>query len=558
MTTKYLKHFPKPLLDDLVAGRWLPIVGAGLSRNADLPSRRTMPLWTDLGKSLAEDMQDYEYVNPIDAISAYAHEFGRPKLIEKLSDLLFVSEARPGKTHHAFCSIQFDIVCTTNLDFLLERQYELTPRPCTPLIDEDQLSIKVHGSSVTLLKLHGDLNHPNRLVATEEDYDIFLERYPSVATYLANLLITRTAVLIGYSLDDPDFRQVWQVVGERLGKARRVAYVLCVGAKPADVTRFERRGVKVINLPGNKSKYGEILSEAFDELKNYWRDKIVLESHVVAEEPLLELSLPRDSVTRLCFFALPLSVYPFYRKWVFPLVREVGLVPMTADEIISPGENIVAKIEALIFRSFLVVVDASSEFTLAEARMSLGRNEPGRLCVIIEEGASIPAEIQRTEIFREPDLASEVARLIPIERQRITILRRPDLASVEVGQFLNELQAWLQEAVDRLGPSLSDEPQRLLRAREYRAAVISAITNFEATLEEKLEASLDRSGEFMSSRGLLHAAVRENLLTEVEVRKILKWRRIRNEVVHRRAPVLPRTSREIVSGVEEITDRLRR
>ena len=70
-----------------------------------------------------------------------------------------------------------------------------------------------------LLKLHEDVHHPARLVLTEEDYDAFLDKYPLLATYLANPLITRTAVLVGgYSLDDPDFRQVWQVVGERLGK----------------------------------------------------------------------------------------------------------------------------------------------------------------------------------------------------------------------------------------------------------------------------------------------------------------------------------------------------
>jgi hypothetical protein len=32
--SQYLKYFPKPLLNDLVAGRWLPVVGAGMSRNA--------------------------------------------------------------------------------------------------------------------------------------------------------------------------------------------------------------------------------------------------------------------------------------------------------------------------------------------------------------------------------------------------------------------------------------------------------------------------------------------------------------------------------------------
>src|SRR5215831_6583530 len=247
MATKFLHSFPKPLLDDLVAGRWLPVVGAGFSRNAAMPEGKTIPLWGDLGDLLGHELGDYVPSNALDAISAYEHEFGRPKLIERLSELLLVDEVRPAATHRAFCSIPFDLVCTTNFDFLLEHQYELIPRHCTPLVDEDQLAVNLKQAGVALLKLHGDLHHPTRMVATETDYDRFLDRFPLLATFLANLLITRTAVLVGYSLDDPDFRQVWQIVGERLGRARRTAYALGVGVKPTDVSRFARRGVRVIN-----------------------------------------------------------------------------------------------------------------------------------------------------------------------------------------------------------------------------------------------------------------------------------------------------------------------
>ena len=266
-----------------------------------------MPLWGELGRSLAQDMQDYEYDNPIDAVSAYAYQFGRPKLIERLSNSLSIGAAQPGDVHRAFCAIQFDIVCTTNFDFLLEKQYERTARLCVPLVDEDQISISQHGSSVALLKLHGDLNHPSRLVATEEDYDLFLERYPVIATFLSYLFATRTPVLIGYSLADPDFRQLWNVVGERLGNARRHAYALSVGAEPSEVARFERRGVKVINLARNRNRIGEVLAGTFAELAGYWRQNVLARSHVVEEGPLRELSLPADTSTRLCFFALPLS-----------------------------------------------------------------------------------------------------------------------------------------------------------------------------------------------------------------------------------------------------------
>lgn len=100
-----------------------------------------MPLWADLGKALAEDMPDFTASGAIDSISAYEHEYGRARLVERLSQLLHVKDAQPGEVHKQFCSLPFDIVCTTNFDFLLERQYDLTPRYVYPVVDEEQLSI---------------------------------------------------------------------------------------------------------------------------------------------------------------------------------------------------------------------------------------------------------------------------------------------------------------------------------------------------------------------------------------------------------------------------------
>src|SRR5687768_4749520 len=104
---KYIKHFPKPLLDDLIAGRWLPVVGAGMSRNAVVPAGKGMPLWDELGRSFASELADYPHSSPIDSISAFSHEFGRARLTERLTDALLVNEAKPGEVHRAFCSIFF-------------------------------------------------------------------------------------------------------------------------------------------------------------------------------------------------------------------------------------------------------------------------------------------------------------------------------------------------------------------------------------------------------------------------------------------------------------------
>jgi hypothetical protein len=526
MPTKYIKCFPKPLLDDLVAGRWLPIIGAGFSRNAITPPPKRMPLWPDLSQSMGEDLDDYIPSSPLDAISAYEQKYGRPKLIEKLSELLLVNEARPGEAHEAFCSIPFDLVCTTNFDFLLERQYELGLRHCTPLIDEEQLSVNLREPGVALLKLHGDLHHPGRLVATEADYDRFLDQFPLLSTYLANLLITRTAVLVGYSLDDPDFRQVWQVVGERLGRSRRIAYAISVGSKPTDISRFERRGVKIINLPGSKSRYGEVLAKAFLELGAYGRDRLIPASQVTEEQPLRELSLPPEAPTRLCLFAVPLSLLSFYRERVFPIVRGYGFVPVTAEDVVSPGDTFLPKIDALLERASLFVVDVSTQSALAELRLAARKLQLSRILIIVQPASTLPSDLEDA-----------------------SVLTRPDVVSTDPEEFIEQIGAWFAGVAEHYIPSLAEEPSRLLLAHEYRAAIIAAITLLESTLRQRLDLPQAPSTKIVSLRALLEMAQTQGLLGDYSVQMLLEWLRVRNEVVHTQRTVTKRTAEQIVRGV---------
>lgn len=532
MQKKHIDAFPKPLLDDLVAGKWLPIIGAGFSRNAVLPAKKQMPLWNDLGKIIGKELGDYEPTNPIDALSAYEYEFKRPKLIEILSKLLLINDARPGEAHKAFCQMQFDIVCTTNFDFLLERQYELTPRLCTPLIDEDQLSVNLSDAGVALLKLHGDLHHPTRLIATETDYDLFLNKYPLLATFVSNLLITRTAVLIGYSLEDPDFRQLWQIVGERLGRNRRTAYVITVGAKRTDVTRFERRGIKVINLVAGKSNYGKVLSDAFEELYQFWQEKVIPASYVKEEQPLQQLSLPPQAPTRLCFFALPISVSSFYRDKVFPIVKEYGFVPVMADDVVSPGGTVFPKIDALIKRAQLFVVDISTQYTLTEFYLAQKNLGASRILIIAQRNTN----------------------QLPVEFSNFHILTRPDISSADPVEFLDGIREWFNGASERFETTLTLEPRRLLVASEYRAAVISSITLLENNLRKWLDIP-SYSPKPITFRNMLEIARQQELLGKYEVKTILGWLKIRNEVVHGDRKVAKNIAEEIVNGVLEIVER---
>jgi hypothetical protein len=540
VSAKYIPQFPKPVLDDLLTGKWLPVVGAGMSLNATVPPGKNMPLWTGLSKELADELADFSSTGTLDAISAYEHEFGRVRLIERLSEILLIREAQPGNAHREFCTIPFDIVCTTNFDFLLERQYDLTPRYVYPVVDEEQLSINSGNAGTLLLKLHGDLRHPNRLIVTEADYDGFLNSYPLLATYLSNQLITKTAVFIGYSLEDPDFRQIWHVVSDRLGRARRMAYTLAVNARSADIARFERRGVKVINLTGGRENYGEVLAGAFKELREYMRDNVISVSKVTEEQPLRELLMPRDSATRLCFFSLPLDLLPFYRERVFPVAEEAGFVPVTADDVVTPGDNVSAKLDALIDRASVMVVDLTSPWTTAEYRMAIARlkgaeaespnRRPLRLIVVVTHSEQVPPSAQD-----------------------LPVIRRPNKITDEPEAFVTELGNDLRTIAVEIGLGSLAEPKRLFEAREYRAAVISAMTLLEGKLRERLnKIPWPQTRRPLSLRSLVDQAVEQRIIQPEVKMRIDSWMRTRNEVVHSSMPIARAQAHQIVEGVMEL------
>jgi hypothetical protein len=537
MMTEYVRHFPVPFLDDIVRGRCLPFVGAGFSLNAKVPRGKKMLDWDGLGKQVAGALPEYQYTTALEALSAYSHEFSRVKLVEFLSNALLVASIQPAKTHEEFCRLPFDRVVTTNFDFLLEQAYARLNRYCIPLVAEDQLAVGDPQAGVRLLKLHGDLHHPNRLVVTEEDYDAFLGNLPLLATHLASLLIDHTAFFIGYSLDDPDFRQVWQVVKDRLGGLRRPAYVLQVGAPANLVARYERRGVKVINIPKSSSKsYAEVLEAVFRELGEYWTSQVIAQSNSTELEPQAELSLPASAQSRLAFFSVPTRYAALYKARVYPIAEQYGFSPVMAAEVIAPGDSLMAKVYALIEKSAVVVADLSSPNTVFEVGMVLSKEGAAKpLILIAEDEANIPF-----------DLAGHL------------VIRRPRVLDDESTTFSKELESAFASAFQKLSPALEDEPGRLVVKKEYRAAVIAAFSLLEHELRQKIDiAGFNKFGARSSLAQLLEFARSREFFDVNLYAKLREHMKVRNRIAHSRVEVAAPQARAIVKDVALAASRIR-
>jgi uncharacterized protein YutE (UPF0331/DUF86 family) len=228
----------------------------------------------------------------------------------------------------------------------------------------------------------------------------------------------------------------------------------------------------------------------------------------------------------------------------FPLVEDIGLVPVTADDVVSPGDNINAKIDALIDRAIVMVVELNSQWTRAEYDIAVARMKRSEL-----ETPDRPS----LEII----IVTTDAAQLPASARDFIILYRTSLLSEGTDDFAKRLVDQLRRIANT--NSRDQEPRRLLDAREYRAAVISAMTLLETWLLEHLF-TIAPSMDVLRHYGLtalIDIYAREELLTRRDRQHLRKWMQIRNEAVHTATPISRAVAQEIVEGILELINRFR-
>jgi len=262
-----IDHIPHELLDDIRTGDCVPIVGAGFSMNAILPPMCEMPLWNDLGIEISKRLKRAFSGDPKSELSAYCSECSKFELVRLLRKCLHVGTAKPGPAHDEFARLPFSQVLTTNFDFLLERAYDNIGKSYLPVVDEDLIPFGRSDGEIRILKMHGDLHHPSLMVVTEEDYDKYSVQRERMFQEVTYLLSHHSVMFVGYSIDDPDIRQIWSLVKKYFREFRRPAYALLVEATDPQIETYKRRGVtRVVSLPRGSLTYGGVLAEVFRQI----------------------------------------------------------------------------------------------------------------------------------------------------------------------------------------------------------------------------------------------------------------------------------------------------
>ena len=242
------------LIKSIVDKRCVPIIGAG----ASLP-------WIPIGQQIAKRWaKEYDY--PLDDLPhlpkvaqflaiEHGEMFPKQLLSEEISKVIppnFVLRVYNNTVHSVLADLHLPLYITTNYDHLMEtvltsrgkrptsdfckwndriRKFSMLSRSQTIFGDQNKIQYKPTEAEPLVYHLHGDIDPPESMVLTEEDYVIFLTSLSSIGSeimlpsYVRTALANNLLLYIGYSLEDMTFQIIFRLIS-RLNMSSGVAVLL--------------------------------------------------------------------------------------------------------------------------------------------------------------------------------------------------------------------------------------------------------------------------------------------------------------------------------------------
>jgi len=245
-----------PLVEAVKNEECVLFVGAGLSLNARMPSygQLVQKMAEEIGitEDLSNDVDTY-----LDVAQAYrdakkplagliSHYFGNGR-----------TGIRPSIAHYLLMSLPIRFIVTTNYDRLLETTLESLRRFPIRIVDNDHIGRTGYRDGLYVIKFHGDAEEGD-VVVSRDDYDAFFHQRPAMASLLEGLLLNQTFFFVGYSLRDPNYRQIYSKIDLMLRSSKRPAFATTLDQTKAHVAaQYRRKQMRLIELGVDQPPDGE-------------------------------------------------------------------------------------------------------------------------------------------------------------------------------------------------------------------------------------------------------------------------------------------------------------
>lgn len=148
--------------------------------------------------------------------------------------------------------LQPEHIITTNFDHLLENVNDpRISKYATITKDDDILSQKGRNY---IIKMHGDIDDIENIVLKEDDYLNYSQKHIMIETYIKSLLIDKTFLFVGYSLNDNNLKLIMSYIDffvrEKKVKNRQPHYLVVDQVKDPvhEMPYWENKGVELVDL----------------------------------------------------------------------------------------------------------------------------------------------------------------------------------------------------------------------------------------------------------------------------------------------------------------------
>lgn len=238
---------PEEIIEAIKEEKLVIFAGAGISTEGKNVFKKS--LYSEVNDELKEK---YDNSFP-ELMTKYCNKpNGRRKLINKIRDKFEYYKSFPeiDNVMEQFYSPLADIysikeIITTNWDRQFEEKCGCIPivyNKDIPLIDETRRMV---------YKIHGSIDNIGTLIMTQEDYDkCYSElRENLIGSRIKYLLSNKTILFIGYSLEDDDFKKIWQFIDECLGELKPHFFIVSPDEYMKE--KLKDKNVTVINTLGS-------------------------------------------------------------------------------------------------------------------------------------------------------------------------------------------------------------------------------------------------------------------------------------------------------------------
>ncbi|MFB0534701.1 MAG: SIR2 family protein [Anaerolineae bacterium] len=201
----------------------------------------------------------------------WADDGSRHRLYKYLLKEFADPAIKPLRAHNALADLECDVI-TTNYDTLIEDAFKQAEKRCGTVVRENDLTRMQE--EVNVVKIHGCVTDVDNIVIAEGDYYRWLTSDSEMKNLVRQWFIRRRIVFIGFSLSDPNFRQLYHDLRLRFGEALKVAYAVFkerfdnydmrfiesqkIQIIEQDATAFLENLVEQVVLPRAFEKYGPI------------------------------------------------------------------------------------------------------------------------------------------------------------------------------------------------------------------------------------------------------------------------------------------------------------